>query len=392
MSINPSPNYTAIYLSMAGVFIALGGGVMVYKNMTTNEAPTPEKEATNSDITNFFYNIPSYRDEVYLLPGGSKPQDDDFADLQNEKETIEYQLPIVTTPVAPRSEPTQQRQAPTERPRYTKEELLIPRQPLKTADELMEERRQAMLHARRVNGGSWNRTIDISAIEANEREKSPPKAKDYSEHQINKDVSTFPVDLTRTITADRYIDCALKEQVNSQLEGRVTCQVINDVYGVHGRKNLIPAGSTFIGKHTSLKKVGDERFNIIWERIIRAGDGVHIKLTDAYSSDRIGSTGIGGIVDNRNWEKYGGAILTSVVSTLAQISVPVRSGSITNSVVQNFGTDLGQVTAAMINEGINIKPYSIVPAGTIIKVTPTTDIWLKHFDKDGGILAPVEEK
>jgi len=46
----------------------------------------------------------------------------------------------------------------------------------------------------------------------------------------------------------------------------------------------------------------------------------------------------------------------------------------------------------MINEGLNIKPYSIVTAGTIIKITPTTDIWLKHFNEKGAYFAPVEEK
>jgi len=403
--LNPSANLNKIYLAIGGVLAVSGGGAYVWKNYYQEVPVIAQKEQVNPDgISNMFYRRPTYNQgDTYLLPTGSKrneEQESDFADLQNNSPSTQSQRYQLGNGNGNDLDDNQQGStkargngSQTYNQTYSADELLTTRPRFKTAEELMNERRQALIAARRAgSNSSWTRTVNIDAIEAKERKNAPPTAKDYSEHEIGKDVSTYPVDLTRTITADRYIDCAVKEQINSQLEGRVTCQIINDVYGVHGRKVLIPAGSTAIGKHTTLKKVGDERFNIIWERIIRAGDGVHISLTEAYSSDRIGSTGIGGIVNNRNFEKYGGAVLTSTISAAAQIAVPVRSGSITNSVIQSYGTDLGQVTAAMINEGLNIKPYSIVTAGTIIKITPTTDIWLKHFNEKGAYFAPVEEK
>nr|AKN36611.1 Inner membrane protein forms channel for type IVsecretion of T-DNA complex (VirB10) [Vibrio splendidus]AKN40556.1 Inner membrane protein of type IV secretion of T-DNA complex, TonB-like, VirB10 [Enterovibrio norvegicus] len=391
-NLNPNFEYTRLALIIGGAIAVVGGGYYAYQSLNLQKPKQYTQQTEKSgDVTNLFYSRPDIKEsDVYLLPS-----DQELAELQAAEEerkaaekATQYKIPEIVTETKTRTKHDERQRKIEEK--YTKEQLFVNTQP--TPQQLREERRQQLLASRRAKSSTWSQTIDYDAIEAKEKETKKPSDKDYSEHEIGKDTSTYPVDLTRTITADRYIDCAVKEQINSQLEGRVVCQVVNDVYGAHGRKILIPAGSTAIGQHTTLKKVGDERFNVVWQRIIRAGDGVHIKLTEAYSSDRIGSSGVGGIVDNRMFEKYGGAVLTSSISAIAQISIPVKSGSITNSVIQSYGTDLGQVTAALINEGINIKPFSILPAGTIIKITPTTDIWLKHFDKkNGAVFAPVEE-
>lgn len=244
--------------------------------------------------------------------------------------------------------------------------------------EQIQTQRKNLIATRRQNQqAGWGKVETIETLKARKKNLESPSDEDFG---IDKDVSTFPVDLSRVVTADRYIPCILVDQINSQLEGRVTCTVERNVYGYHGRNILIPAGSKFMGSHGTLKKVGDERFNIEWKRFLRP-DGAHVSLTDAYASDRIGSTGIEGVVDRRNWEKYGGALLTSTISVLAQMSIPSEGTTITNSAAESFATDMGRVTAAMLNENINIKPYSIVPAGERILITPVTDIWLK---KDKG--------
>ena len=241
---------------------------------------------------------------------------------------------------------------------------------------LQEQRRLLLLSRRGKQANGWETVSVVPTLESQKKKPEMPSADNFDEHEIDKDVSTFPVDLSRTVTADRYIPCILVDQINSQLEGRATCSVETNIYGFHGRNILIPAGSRLMGSHGTLKKVGDERFNITWKRLLRP-DGVHIKLTDAYSSDAVGGTGVVGEVNRRNWEKYGGAILTSTVSVLAQVAIPTEGTSISNSIMESYATDFGRVTAAMLQENINIKPYSVVPAGRRILVTPVTDIWLK---------------
>ena len=249
---------------------------------------------------------------------------------------------------------------------------------LKQLQNLRDERRLVLLSRRGkdVNGWGYPSSFadDVTTLDSNG--KDPLMSDDFSQHGVPKDESTLKVDLSRTITADRYIACVLVDQVNSQVEGRATCRAESNVFGFHGRNILIPAGSVFIGTHGTLKKVGDERFSINWTRLIRP-DGVHVSLTNAYGSDLVGGTGIAGEVDNRNWDKYSGALLTSTVSVLAQMAIPSNGSYLVNNAVEQYGTDLGRVTAAILQDKINIKPYSVVPAGTRVLVTPSTDIWLK---------------
>ncbi|CAM2942935.1 TrbI/VirB10 family protein [Vibrio ordalii] len=259
----------------------------------------------------------------------------------------------------------------------TDEEILV-KAKLTLIRELQEERRVRLLARRGNKPDGWHVVESIPTLESKgKKELKSPTDKNFLSQDIAQDMSTFPVDLSRVVTADRSIPCILIDQINSQLEGSVTCTVERNVFGFHGRNILIPAGTKIMGSHGTLKKVGDERFNITWSRLLRP-DGAHVKLTEAYAADAIGGTGVEGHVNRRNWEKYGGAILTSTVSVLAQMSIPSEGTNISNSVFESFSTDLGRVTAAMLNENINIKPYSVVPAGTRILVKPTTDIWLKQ--------------
>lgn len=267
-----------------------------------------------------------------------------------------------------------------------------------TADEiekaqLIEQQNNALETARRnavryrqANAVSGFSTSNIAVMETRALEASteqPPQEvkthdKDFSSQGIKKDVSTLPVDLTRTITADRYISCILADQIHSQIAGQVTCQIENNVFGFHGRKILIPAGSRAIGFYQPLEKTGMSRFALQWKRIIRP-DGVHIALTEAYASDQIGQAGVTGVVDNRFFDKYGAAIITASLSTAAQISMNTRVDQNSNSqaVYENFGTDLGKVTAAMLEDVVNIKPFAVVPSGWRLFIRPQTDIWLQ---------------
>lgn len=375
-NLTPAVSYTKIFLMIfviAFFSVLLVVGFLHYQSKQNTVDLQSKVEVASSHLPDGFYPSFTRRDleekrnltdekaveSVNSLNFVQNPQIQSASSEQNEN---------VTTQVEPPASPTQ---------RLTPEEIMI-RDQLALIRQLQEERRVRLLARRGTRPEGWNVVESMPEIAAREKPTpKPPSDKDFSSQGIEKDESTFPVDLSRVVTADRTIPCILIDQINSQLEGRVSCTVERNVFGFHGRNILIPAGTKIMGSHGTLKKVGDERFNITWTRLLRP-DGAHVKLTDAYASDAIGGTGVPGHVNRRNWEKYGGAILTSTVSVLAQMSIPSEGTNISNSVFESFSTDLGRVTAAMLNENINIKPYSVVPAGTRILVKPTTDIWLKQ--------------
>lgn len=185
--------------------------------------------------------------------------------------------------------------------------------------------------------------------------------------------TSLPVDLERTITVDRMIPAILVNEVNSELGGKVVAVIENNVYGAHGRKVLIPAGSKAVGQYKPLKKVGEERLAILWTRIITP-EGINIHTVNAEMTDAIGRAGITGEVDRRYWDRFGMAMLTSVGTALTAYSIPVRSES-QQIVVEGFGRESSSLSKTILEEQIDIKPRVIIPAASRIQITAMKDIW-----------------
>jgi hypothetical protein len=215
---------------------------------------------------------------------------------------------------------------------------------------------------------------------------------DYAEAGLPGIVSTFPVDRTRVITADRYIPAVLENTINSQLPGRAIAVVERHVYGSDGRSILIPAGSRAIGRYGSMAKLGEARLAISWSRIIRP-DGVSINI-DTQAADIMGQTGLPGDLDSRFFEKYGSSLLTSVIAAAGDWALNGSSTTVTGALggatqvqsgraraANRLGNDLDQLGQRMVLENVNIQPVLTVPQGTRLNIVPTEDIWLRDPDR-----------
>jgi len=229
-------------------------------------------------------------------------------------------------------------------------------------------------------------------------DESPPpaRARDYAEAGLPGVVSSFPVDRSLVLTADRYIPAVLENSLNSQLPGRAIAVVERPVFGEDSRSVLIPAGSRVIGAYRAQSKYGLARLDIAWSRILRP-DGVTINL-DAASEDVMGQSGIPGDLDTRWAQKYGSALLVSVIGAggdwaLASDSTNVTSPLGTTTTVQNgrtlaanrFGNDMERLGQRMVEDNLDIRPILTVPQGTRLLIIPTEDIWLR----DPAHLRPV---
>jgi type IV secretion system protein VirB10 len=217
---------------------------------------------------------------------------------------------------------------------------------------------------------------------------SPARAQDYADAGLPGIVSSFPVDRSLVLTADRYIPAILENSLNSQLPGRAIAVVERPVFGEDRRLVLIPAGSRVIGVYRAQSKYGLARLDIAWSRILRP-DGVTINL-DAASADVMGQSGIPGDLDTRWAEKYGSALLVSVIGAggdwaLASNSTNVTSPLGSTTTVQNgrtvaanrFGNDMERLGQRMVEDNLDIRPVLTVPQGTRLLIIPTEDIWLR---------------
>lgn len=215
---------------------------------------------------------------------------------------------------------------------------------------------------------------------------------DYTEAGLPGIVSTFPVDRTRVITADRYIPAVLENTINSQLPGRAIAVVERNVFGAEGRSVLIPAGSRVVGHYRSLARYGEARLDVSWSRIIRP-DGASINIDDQ-AADVMGRTGLPGDLDTRFFEKYGSSLLTSVIAAAGDWALSGDSTSVTSPLGgttqsmsgraragNRLGNDLDQLGQRMIQENVDLRPVLTVPQGTRLDIIPSEDIWLRDPDR-----------
>lgn len=103
----------------------------------------------------------------------------------------------------------------------------------------------------------------------------------------------------------------LETAINSDLPGQIRAITSQDVYSFDGRRILIPTGTRLIGEYQSEVTRGQKRIFVIWTRLLR-DDGVTVRL-NSIGTDSLGRSGLTGLVDNKWRERFGSAILLSIV-------------------------------------------------------------------------------
>lgn len=103
----------------------------------------------------------------------------------------------------------------------------------------------------------------------------------------------------------------LETAIVSDLPGQVRAIVSEDVYSFDGRRVLIPTGTRLIGEYQSEITRGQTRIFVVWSRMLR-DDGVTVRL-NSIGADSLGRSGLTGRVDKKFRERFGAAILLSIV-------------------------------------------------------------------------------
>jgi type IV secretion system protein VirB10 len=103
----------------------------------------------------------------------------------------------------------------------------------------------------------------------------------------------------------------LETAIQSDLPGMVRAVTTEDVWSFDGRRVLVPSGTRLIGEYKSGLATGQTRVFIVWTRILRS-DGVSVQL-GSIGTDDLGRSGLTGEVDRHYFERFGSAILLSIV-------------------------------------------------------------------------------
>ena len=188
--------------------------------------------------------------------------------------------------------------------------------------------------------------------------------------------ASYPVDFSRVLTVDRQISTILINDINSSLAGQIIAQVENNVYAAHGKNILIPAGAKLIGNYKPLAKIGQERLQINWQRIITP-KGINIVI-GADSVDAMGRSGLGGKIDSRYIDRYGLSLLISSINAAALLNIETTGDKAV--FINTFGKEITDISAKVLEEQIQIKPIIRIAHGTRILINPTRDIFFRSVD------------
>jgi len=183
-----------------------------------------------------------------------------------------------------------------------------------------------------------------------------------------------------TVAQGAIIAGVLETAINSDLPGYVRALVTRDVRGFDGTRVLAPRGSRLIGQYRSSASLGASRAFIIWTRLIRP-DGVSVDLNSP-AADALGRGGLEGETDTHFLQRFGGAIVLSLIGAAADAAASNNSNN-TQVVIGVSGA--GQSAAAeAIHQDANIAPTIRVAQGTPIRIFVARDLDFSGTDDAGA--------
>jgi type IV secretion system protein VirB10 len=165
-----------------------------------------------------------------------------------------------------------------------------------------------------------------------------------------------------------FIDCTLETAIDSSLPGMTTCILAADTFGVDGKVVLLERGTKLIGETRGQVQQGTARVFVLWTEA-RTPAGVVVPL-DSPGADELGRSGLPGEVNRHFWERFGAALLISVVDGAAQTAATRNSGG---TVIIDPSASTG-VMAEALKGTVNIAPTVTKKNGDRIQVLVVRDV------------------
>lgn len=169
-----------------------------------------------------------------------------------------------------------------------------------------------------------------------------------------------------TVPKGTLITAVLETALDSTRAGYARAIISRDVFGFDGSRVLIPKGSRLVGEYKADLAPGQKRALIQWQRLMRP-DGVIVNL-DSPAADPLGRAGVQGKVNSHFFERFGGAILQSVLNIGSQVAASkISDGAVIYAIP--VPTD-----ALPIASPDKVQPTLKVRQGTSISVFVAKDL------------------
>ncbi len=179
-------------------------------------------------------------------------------------------------------------------------------------------------------------------------------------------------DLARVAPQGTVIPAVLETAIDSDLPGSVRAVVSRDVRGFDGTLVLIPQGSKLIGQYRSGVALGQRRAFVVWSRIITPA-GASVDLGSP-ATDRLGRGGLAGETDSHFFQRFGSAMLLSVLNAGLEAAARSVGGDSGTALIINSPQAADNVAAIALQKHIDISVTIRVPQGTPLQVFVARDL------------------
>jgi len=167
-----------------------------------------------------------------------------------------------------------------------------------------------------------------------------------------------------------FIDCTLETAIDSTLPGMTTCIMATDAFGVDGQVVLLERGTKLIGETRGQVQQGSARVFVLWTEA-RTPTGVVVPLASP-GADELGRSGLPGTVNTHFWQRFGAAMLVSVIDGAVEGAVQSARGG-NGTVIINPSATQGVMTE-VLKGTINIPPTVVKQQGDRIQVLVARDL------------------
>jgi type IV secretion system protein VirB10 len=190
-----------------------------------------------------------------------------------------------------------------------------------------------------------------------------------------------------TVTQGSFLDCNLITAINSAQPGMTSCVLSRNIYSTNGRVLLLERGSRIVGQYQAAQlRPGMARIFVLWTRA-ETPNGVVVNL-DSPGTDSLGRSGLDGKINNHFWERFGSALLVSLVDDVASAAANSQQSDRSGSTI-NFNSTTGSANdaaAIIVQNTVNIPPTLDKAQGSHIGIFVARDLYfgsvysLQHTD------------
>lgn len=174
------------------------------------------------------------------------------------------------------------------------------------------------------------------------------------------------------LTQGTMIDCTMQTRLVSTQPGLLTCLATHDVMSANGKVKLIDAGTKFTGYQDRGIVQGQARAFVNWHRL-ETPTGVIVNLSSP-GTGPLGAAGLDGAIDTHFWDRFGNAILLSLIGDIGQWTANRGQRGDNNMRFDNTREGTQDVITKILEKSIDIPPTLYKNQGERIGIMVARDL------------------